>query len=149
MTRGPSATAVHEAAHAVVAYILGYKVLEIVVLPDKSGYCRILFRSPWKNECPITATNILIAGHEAEVLWRGRKLTSMPASDLKMLQRLGVSWTGINIQRDKLRKFLRNWKRTIFTVAVMVDKGPVSGRKFRAYMRTRLDAVPKPPKMCR
>lgn len=151
----PSSTAVHEAAHAVVAYILGYKVLEIVVRPDRSGYCNIRFRAPrnkrvkWNAECPITMANILMAGHEAEVLWCGRPLTSMPSSDLGDLKKLGISWTGINIQREQLRKFLKKWKVTLFTVARMADKGRITGRKFHSYMRTRCASRPGMPKMCR
>ncbi len=144
----PSHTALHEAAHAVVAYILGYKVKEIVVNPDGTGYCTIFYRIGRHKECPITMVNILLAGHEAEVLWCRRKLTEMPSGDLRMIAGLGVSWTGINIQRDPLRKFLRRWKKTIWEVAAMADKGRIAGRHFHSFMRTACACRPGIPKMC-
>ena len=153
--RRPSDTALHEAGHAVVAYILGYKVLDVVVHQDRTGYCNVRFRVPrdkrakWRAECPITVANILMAGHEAEVLWCGRKLTSMPSSDLGDLKKLGISWTGINIQREQLGKFLRKWKTTVFEVARMADKGRLTGRRFHSYMATRCASRPRMPKMCR
>ncbi len=145
----PSHTALHEAAHAVVAYILGYKVKEIVVNPDGTGHCLVLFRVGRGAECPITRANIFLAGHEAEVLWCGRKLTQMPRDDLKMTMRLGISWTGINILREPLGDFLRRWKKTIWEVAAMADKGRVTGRRFRSFMHARCNYRPSMPKMCR
>ena len=57
----------HEAAHAIVAELLGYRVLEMRVVGSKGGFCRIA--SKYKAEDPLRMGVVYAAGLAAEIKW--------------------------------------------------------------------------------
>lgn len=127
----PSAVSVHEAAHAVVTHQLGLKAMGLEKINDDEG-----FSDNEHPECPVTAATIILAGHEAEILWLGQDPKMFPAEDLKNLEQLGVSITGCNIVRDPIIKFLRSHKKLIWSVAHELDKRKkVSRRLFLKLVR--------------
>ncbi len=137
----PSTVALHEAAHAVVAYLSGVRVLEVVITGEGTGFCNV--SAVGRKACVIVDACITIAGHEAEVLWCGRDVTIMPLGDLTDLSRMKLSWTGCGIVRRSVSACLKNWKRTVWEVARELDnRGRLTERRFVGIIKTRVLSRP-------
>ena len=120
----PSKTTVHEASHAVIAHQLGLKVVEIVVEGNEVGHC-----DSERSGCPITDACIMLAGHEAEILWFDADPRLFPDVDFKNLKKIKVSTTGCNIVRDPIIAFLKAHKKLIWHVARELDKRKMISRR--------------------
>lgn len=115
--RRPSITAIHESAHALIAHLLGEKVSEIAVKEDETGYTAIHHSGD-----KVIQTCVMIAGHEAEVLYCGRDIHSVPSSDWNTLSKIKTSSTGANIVRREVVRCLKGNKRTLFHLARIIDE---------------------------
>lgn len=130
-----SDTALHEAAHAVIGHALGLHVCSLSVVRKGDALGQVVFS--WrKKPCPVVMAAMLMAGHEACVLWRGHKVDRVPGSDWDAVRRAGVSVTGVRLVRPELLWALRQYKKLIFAVARELDQsGRMSRRKFLAVMK--------------
>ncbi len=134
----PSDNAIHEAGHAVMIHLtrLGW-VNKIVVGERGRGYT--IHRIPVKNKPdPILLTIILLAGREAENLWCGAKRGWYPTTDLKAMQRLGVTERGVAVLLKDVRSCLRKWKKSVWAVVAALDssgRGVVWRGQFERIMR--------------
>jgi len=125
LSKKPTPTSIHESAHAITAHLLGEKV-DRLVNEGETGYASI-----FHCKDKVIRTAVVIAGHEADVLWCGAKVTIVPYHDWKALDKIGTSSIGANIIREPLVKFLKGNKRVIFHIARVLDeRGEMSRRIF-------------------
>ena len=149
LTRGTVAkdrrtTALHEAAHAVVAHRLGEKVTRLwITQRGREGRCRTkgfteidyLKRSGRIN--PFTRTIVCLAGHEAEHMAYGRPIALLPEGDLSDLYALGMTTDeSLNLAGWVTRRYVRWNLPAIRRVGgELVARGRLSRRGFLKALR--------------
>lgn len=125
----PSYTAIHEVGHALVAFILGCRIGEIVKKNDTDGYCLIYHpKNEFGVKDKVIMSCVMIAGHLAEVVFCGNDIRCVPESDYKRLFKIGTSIKGANILNHDLMKFLKGNKNTVFHLARLLDERGRIGR---------------------
>ncbi len=145
--RRPSDTALHEAAHAVIAHLLGVRVTELCLTGKIKG--AMGYASMVPTRCKVVQVAILQAGQIAECLWRGRPAHNMPSGDLRAMVSKGFSWTGLNIIRADVEKCLRAWKPVVFIVARALERDrKMSGAEFARLMKP-VSVRPPAPKIAK
>jgi hypothetical protein len=150
LTRGTAAkdrrtTALHEAAHAVVAHRLGAKVrrLWIVQRPVRNlrntrGYTEIWYPKRQGRIDAFARTIICLAGHEAEHRVYGRPITALPLGDLHDLYALGMATdASLNLAGWTTRRYVRWHLPAIRRVAraLLTHGDELSRRQFLAAVR--------------
>ena len=131
-------TAIHEAAHAVVAHVMGERV-ELLTISQRitdtlgckvrHGNCRIGYTVRRGKSDPISMAVVSLAGHEAEVIMCGRPIQFLPAGDYKDLLKLGCSERNANVVGWMARKFIRANAKAIRRVAWLLNERGVMTRK--------------------
>lgn len=132
--RKPSSIAIHEAAHAVVAWALGSKVDRITLGP-KPGHGLTVTRTFRYRGCskpdPVVVACIQTAGYVADLLWNGAVSGRLPAEDYVNWKREGVGKWGHWVVRDWLMPVLRARRRQVMRVARALDeRGTLTGKEF-------------------
>ncbi len=124
--RRPSDTAIHEAGHAVVAHLLHQHVHELVVKNKTDGYCKISYTSGTKahKPDPVIRGCVISAGHLAEVLWCGRNIKYLPATDLNPMEDLRIGIRGMNELRAPVEKALKKNRALVMRVARALESHP-------------------------
>ncbi len=149
LTRGTAAkdlrtTALHEAAHAVIAHRLGHKVqrLWIESLPKRGlrntrGYTETCYKTRNRRPDAFAVVVVALAGHEAEHMVYGRPITALPMSDLRDIYRCGVATSqSLNLAGWISRKCVRRDMKAIRRVAVALRvRGSLNRRQFLAVIR--------------
>lgn len=89
MTSGkrPIRTCRHEAAHAIVAEVLGYTVLKVVIRGAQDGFNDIASR--YKAVDPLRMGTVYAAGLAAEMRWHRASPRRISASDGQEIHKLG------------------------------------------------------------
>jgi hypothetical protein len=138
------ATALHEAAHAVVAHRLGQKVLGVGLEqrgPEGScrtrGWTTVNYKTRGRRVDPIAVGVVSLAGHEAERIAYARPRTLLPLGDLREVYRLGVAThQTLNLLGWFARRYVQHNLPAIRRVALVLNqRGSLSRRQFLAAMR--------------
>lgn len=139
-----SATAYHEAGHAVVALVLGRPVQLVSVLPtrDLLGVCQ--FRNPvFRPSEDWLEREILIAlaGLAAEAIHTGNYGWDEASRDLVYVRKLVVQRAGERRAERLERRMLakvehllgqeRHWRAVELIAAALLEQGEISGRTAR------------------
>lgn len=129
MTR--RATAIHEAAHAVIAEVAGAPVQRVVLSSDTVGYAEAAYPHRRGRVDPVVRGVVALAGHEAECRFYGRPKTLLPAGDLRTVEALGCSSDSVNALGEIARRMVRWYAPQIKRVArALVARGTLNRRQF-------------------
>lgn len=133
----PSHTSIHEIGHALVAYALCEKIVEIVKEGDGRGYCKIYhIKNKYRIKDKIKMSCVMVAGHFAEVVFCKQDIKFWPEEDHKALQKIGTTIEGVNVIKEPIIKFLKRHKNTIFHLALILDeKGRIGRNTFYRLLR--------------
>lgn len=115
--------AIHEAAHAVVALSLGFRVAEVLIRPSGSGHCRLA--DGHRSITPDVAAIWSIAGYEGEVKFdrtdgtRPDVRSSGYDKDLEGVRKRWPELTDQDIERERLRasRVLDAWVQAVDQLA--------------------------------
>lgn len=119
------ATCLHEAAHAVIAHLFGFKVYKLNVAPEgKHGFTEMEI-----PVCPIMDTLMSLAGSAAESLWKGRPYGEISPEDYNDLRRRHISPGGMGSLYPTVRGLLRKNKSHVYRVAKELKKNRKLSRK--------------------
>ncbi len=138
-------TALHEAAHAVVAHALGQRVTRLWLvqrpahaLRDTRGYTEIVYPKRHGRVDPFARTVVCLAGHEAEHRVYGRPITALPLGDLRDIEAIGVGEKSLNLAGWLTRRYVRWHLPAIRRVAVALrERGALGRRQFLAALRAK------------
>ena len=108
-------TALHEAAHAVVAHRLGEKVTRLWINQrGREGRCRthgfteIVYLRRGRKLNPFSRMIVCLAGHEAEHMVYGRPHSLLPRGDLRDIYALGMTTDqSLNLAGWLTRRYVR------------------------------------------
>ena len=118
--RGRFSVCVHEACHAIVAHVFGFKVYKVTVRESKNWFSgRALMEVP---VCPVLDSFVTLAGSAGEVLWQTRKSGEVSVDDWKEMRRRRISGIGMALVIPQLNKLLKKNKKVIYRVAKALNK---------------------------
>jgi hypothetical protein len=126
--------ATHEAAHAVIAHVLGEKVTA-VVLKGRGGWCD---HSTTRLPDPLRLGIIAMAGHAAEIRssrFRPGKRTRVPADDHTFLVSMGFRGRSLATLLSMSLVFVTDYKAEIAAVAKELEERDLYEKDFRRMMR--------------
>jgi hypothetical protein len=122
----------HEAAHAVVATMLGFQVERVFLTNRGTGGC--VTRDP-RRPCPLMLGMIAMSGHAADRKWSGVPLMLVPAGDHRIVKRLGFSGRSLPTLVALARGQVEVHAELILRVARELKKRDLTGREVRAIIR--------------
>lgn len=131
-------SAIHEAAHAVVAHTLRGCVKTVKLDPKnpRNGETYYTLRKRRGRHDPVTVAVTALAGHEAEHRICGRPLSLLPAGDYATVLNLGCSRRTANLIGWLTRQYVRWAERDIRRVArALLKRGSLNRRQFLAALR--------------
>lgn len=137
----PSPAALHEAAHAVVAYTLWHQVKAMSVIRPRNGKAlrgRTLIgkHSRTRKACPVSMLIILMAGSEAEIQWQGlgHDLLSRGEQPMAFMER--TSPLGMKYLLPITQRLVRENKGAIYKLAHALDHhGALTGHQVRGLLK--------------
>ena len=118
---------VHEASHALVAHIFGFKVHRLKVWEGEE-YIRG-FTSMELPRCPILDAFVTLAGSAGESLWQKRTKGEVSQDDWQDMKRRRISGMGLALVLPQLNKLLRKNKKAIYRLAKGLKKTKNVARK--------------------
>ncbi len=123
----------HEAAHAVVAHALGFKVLRIKITSESTGFTETYHSE--KTPCPMMLGMVAMAGKCADRLWHRLGRGWFPEADLRTVKRLGYSWRAIATLEALAMAQVHEHAETIDRVARELKKRDLTGRELIALIK--------------
>jgi hypothetical protein len=133
-------TAIHEAAHAVMAKALGVLVTGAAITSERSGWCRTSRADPNENLL------VSLAGCEAERLLFGAAIANEAQRDLQHVeqleQRYGLSPSVVAAARAQVRDVLKqNWDKVERVAEQLVRRRYLPGTLITAYSFGTLESM--------
>jgi len=125
-------TARHEAAHAVIAEAVGYRVSRVWLLAEDAGFTE--HRHPILPD-PLKRAMIAMAGHAAEMRWHRAKKTHVPAGDHRTVLAMGFRGRSLPTILMLARGAVEENAEAIDAVARELVKSDLTGRDVRRIMR--------------
>jgi hypothetical protein len=129
-------TALHEAAHAVVAEVSGAPVHRLWLESDNVGYAEASYPKRRGRIDPVVRGVVALAGHEAECRFTRRPKRLLPYGDYENVLSLGCSPDSVNALGEIARRMVRWYAKDIKRVAraLIANEGRLNRRQFlRAY----------------
>lgn len=129
-------TAIHEAAHAVVAEIVGARVQRVCLISDTVGFSEAAYTHRRGKVDPVARGVVSLAGHEAERRFYRRPRTLLPKGDYEAVLALGCSGDSANALAEIARRMVRWYTPEIKRVAkALLRGGSLNRRQFLAAYR--------------
>jgi hypothetical protein len=125
------AVARHEAAHAVIGELLGFRVFELSI-GGELGNCGLKI-GPKKAD-PLQLAMVVMAGHAADVLFNGRRKTRIAKEDHAVLVKMGFKGRSFPTLLALAMGIVSENELTIRTVANFLKKKDLTGREVRKIM---------------
>ncbi len=123
----------HEAAHAVVAHMLGFTVIRIKITGASTGFTETSCSK--KTTCPMMLGMVAMAGKCADRRWHRIGRDWFPEGDLRTVKRLGYSWRAIATLEALAMAQVEEHADVIDRVARELKKRDLSAREFRALLK--------------
>lgn len=122
-------TALHEAAHAIIAEHFGIHVRRIELHAEGGGICYYDRRC---NSGPLVQCLVAVAGSVADCVWSGAPLRKYSPCDLELICERGIRGKDVHALADVCRPLLLARRRQIFRVArALTKRQALTGRELR------------------